>query len=851
MTSPLRIVSTACWRFPIYSQSFIYQELTQLANAGHDLTFLYAELDGTHPLPEQFAPVWRARRQMSLQAAAFEEDYRYFQRRSSDRLNTLVLLLVEASGLSPAELHSHQHFRQGISYARIVEPLRPDYLHSYFFYEGSLFTFIASFLLGVPRGISCYSDHLLGDYVLKAVDLQIRHAHVVVATSRRIKDELLMLAPGVEPERIVVKPNAVNAQRFPLAHHVEPAPGEPFRLVCVSRFDRKKGLTYLLHAVRRLLDMHTRVELHLVGTIDPDQKDSAEYGREIESLIQRLGLGAVVHLEGRRGEAEVREFLARAHVFVAPFVEMPGGDKDGIPTTILEAMASGLPVVATDAGSITEVVRHGEDGVIVPQRDAQALANAVRALLDDATLRARLGASAAARARSAFDVDACEHVFHRALNGIAGGRRSAELSMPQPVPAFPHDMSLDVESRRPPKLHAATIKTVLERPADAAHVPAPDDTAAVGRTIIVVTYNNLVFNRLCIESVLANTRAVGYEIIVIDNASTDGTVEYLRALSSRDRRLRVTFNQENRGYAPAVNQGLALAKGDALVLLNNDTIVPEQWLARLLRHLDDPSVGLVGAVTNRSGNEAQIDAPYSTYGEFLAFARRLGPARLGQSFDIRTATMFCAAMRRDVYERVGGLDERFAVGMFEDDDYSMRVREAGYAVRCAEDTFVHHFGQASFGDLAARGEYGAVFHANRQKWEAKWGRAWTPYQLRENASYGGLIGEIRALVRETVPRDAGVAVISKGDPALLELDGRRAWHFPQNDRGEYAGFYPATSDEAIDMLERARSEGARFLVVPASAFWWLEHYGGFAEHLAREYRFVSPDPARAAIVDLR
>ena len=93
-------------------------------------------------------------------------------------------------GLSPAALLDHEHVLHAFSFTRAVEAWRADYLHSYFFYEQSLFTWVASSLLGLPRGVSCYADHVLDDYALKAIRLQLADAAVVVATSRRIRDEL-------------------------------------------------------------------------------------------------------------------------------------------------------------------------------------------------------------------------------------------------------------------------------------------------------------------------------------------------------------------------------------------------------------------------------------------------------------------------------------------------------------------------------------------------------------------------------------------------------------------------------------------------------------------------------------
>ena len=194
--------------------------------------------------------------------------------------------------------------------------------------------------------------------------------------------------------------------------------------------------------------------------------------------------------------------------------------------------------------------------------------------------------------------------------------------------------------------------------------------------------------------------------------------------------------------------------------------------------------------------------------------------------------MFCVAMRRDVFEKVGPLDEQFAVGMFEDDDYSRRVRAAGFKIICAEDVFVHHFGQASFGELCSNGEYDRVLDSNRKRFEKKWNVKWQPHARRITPEYEALRERVHAAAAQ-LPSAAKILVVSKGDDALVKFPSRHGAHFPQATDGSYANLYPADSAEAIAHLEKLRAAGANYFLLPQPAFWWLEHYAGLREHLEK------------------
>ncbi len=433
-------------------------------------------------------------------------------------------------------------------------------------------------------------------------------------------------------------------------------------------------------------------------------------------------------------------------------------------------------------------------------------------------------------------------------SGVVLGALLSELDIASPARAWalPHDLVLVPRGRRPITLGEETEQVVLGRPLPARRTGG--DAPATRASIVVVTFNNLLFTRMCLESVLDDSAGPPFELIVVDNASTDGTIAYLGELATRDRRLRTIFNDTNRGFAAAANQGMAAAAAGTLILLNNDTILPPRWLRRLTAHLADPTVGAVGPLTNRIGTEAEIQVSYTTYGQLLDFAERRFLAEAGRRSDVAMLAMFCMALRRDVVDRVGPLDERFAVGLLEDDDYALRLKRQGYRLVLAEDVFVHHFGQASFAKLVPTGEYAEILGANLQRFREKWGIEWQPYARRPMPSYEEMIEQVRRVAADLLPSDATVVVISRGDDDLLQLGAsRRAWHFPQRDDGVYAGHYPGESSAAIKHLEELRARGAEFVLIPRTAIWWLDYYTDFHQHLRRNYRFM-PDPAGSCLV---
>ena len=249
-------------------------------------------------------------------------------------------------------------------------------------------------------------------------------------------------------------------------------------------------------------------------------------------------------------------------------------------------------------------------------------------------------------------------------------------------------------------------------------------------SVVVIAYNNKELTRACIDSIFENTTYPALEVIVVDNASTDGTAQMLAELKNDRAGMNLYANTKNMGFARAVNQALRKCNGRYVFVVNNDVIVTRGSLSRLIRHLkNDPAIGLICPVTNSAGNEVSLELPaqYPPDQKWLfSFALRTSRELRGMLFPIRTVPLYLAGLTRTVLEEVGMLDERFEIGMFEDDDWSHRVRLGGHTTVCAEDVFVFHAGRAAF-KLLGEGQYLRVFSENKKRYEAKWGTSWIPY----------------------------------------------------------------------------------------------------------------------------
>lgn len=235
-------------------------------------------------------------------------------------------------------------------------------------------------------------------------------------------------------------------------------------------------------------------------------------------------------------------------------------------------------------------------------------------------------------------------------------------------------------------------------------------------SIIILTRNNLEYTKMCLESIRRYTPEP-HEIIVVDNGSTDGTIEYLEAQED----VKLIKNGLNLGFALGNNLGLREARGEYIVILNNDTLVTEGWLTRLINSAQsNPQVGIVGPRSNYVvGVQLVKNVPYGDNMDAMQeFARQWSLENSGRYEEALRVIGFCMLVKREVIEKIGGFDPYYEAGNFEDDDFCIRAQRAGFKIRIAHDVFIHHFGSKTF--QSENIDYRQVMLTNWERFKSKW-----------------------------------------------------------------------------------------------------------------------------------
>lgn len=408
--TPLPKVGYVMKRYPRFSETFVVNEILAHEAAGQQIEIFalrgVAETHFQDIIGRVRAPVTRIPEQF----------------RGAD---TLWRLIAEAQAELPGSWDALRDMgamegrdvAQAIILALAAKRRGVAHLHAHFGTVATSVARIAAALAGIGYSFTAHAKDIYYDYdEPQHLDLKMRDATDIVTVSDYNLDHLARRFPADAP-RITRIYNGLDLDRFA---HAAPRPGAG-HVLAVGRLVEKKGFHILIEAIRLLHGAGRPVTCRIVGQ-----------GEEQENLafqIADAGLSQAVELVGPMAQDAVMAQMREAAVLACPCVVGGDGNRDGLPTVLLEAMALGLPCVSTDVTGIPELVRDGQTGLLVPEGDPEALADALARMLDDAALRDRLSHGARALIEADYDVtrsaEALRGVFARAIAGRTDGLRGA------------------------------------------------------------------------------------------------------------------------------------------------------------------------------------------------------------------------------------------------------------------------------------------------------------------------------------------------------------------------------------------------------------------------------------------
>jgi glycosyltransferase involved in cell wall biosynthesis len=385
---------------PDISHTFVYREVLAMKRHGADFIPIALEEGDRavlHPEAKELLEVAMFLRKISLSQYLFY--YLFFSLRFPGRMAELIRLYQpHANGdkllfLRVDQFHNSLHPLHGVRLAWMLRKLGVTSLHAYGSTYPTTRAMTASCLLGIPFSTTAFVDFDF-EYDFKLLPEKLRRSTFFITHTDFCKTRLRGVVPDLDIGKIRTIRIGVDPEQWRPAQQPENADGS--RLVAVCRFVEKKGLDVLLRASAILKKRNLPFQCLLIG-------DGPEMGR-LQSLVAELNLEGEVRFTGAISTDGVRSFLVPNNVIVVPSVYARDGERDGIPTVLVEALACGVPAVASAISGIPELIDDGESGLLVPERDAERLASAIEAVLTNPDLRARFGPNGRRKVLRDFDV---------------------------------------------------------------------------------------------------------------------------------------------------------------------------------------------------------------------------------------------------------------------------------------------------------------------------------------------------------------------------------------------------------------------------------------------------------------
>lgn len=371
--------------FPRFSQTFVLNELLAHEEAGLPLNIFSMRLSDDTRFHESLAHVQSPVTHV-LKPTGKSYDFVAELRATYEMMPAVMDVIARNPWVLAGDM------QQAMVLARTVRQRGIRHLHAHFGTIATTVSRLAAAMAGITYSFTAHAKDIFHESV-SARDFRskVEDAAAIVTVSKYNVDHLAAEHPSIAG-RLVHVNNGLDLEQF---SYGDPSERQPL-VLGVGRFVEKKGFAYLIEACAEILERlpGARCEIIGVGVLE----------EELKAQVDRLGLGRSVTLPGPQPQGEVRARLRQASVLAAPCVVAADGDRDGLPTVLLEAMALGTPVVSTDVTGIPEVLEDGVTGLTVPQKDSSALAAACVRLLEDAGLRRKLAVNARRQIEERFDI---------------------------------------------------------------------------------------------------------------------------------------------------------------------------------------------------------------------------------------------------------------------------------------------------------------------------------------------------------------------------------------------------------------------------------------------------------------
>jgi glycosyltransferase involved in cell wall biosynthesis len=400
------VVGYVLRKFPKLSETFVLNEILGLESLGVKVQ-IFSLLPPRDPrfhegLARLKAPVWYvpgfSDRKVLLRTA------REARRRYGGRYwRTLARVL------SSGRPTLYWRFLQAAYIAERAARRRVVRFHAHFATRATTVAGLVSSISGLPYSFTAHAvDIYRHDVSSKVLKKKVAQSDLAVTVSQANVEHLGGLADGSR-DKIVLVHNGIDVSKFA----PRDKPGDaPFTILCVARLVEKKGCEYLIDACAYLAERGAPFRCWIIGR--------GNLRRKLLAQIDRLDLGDRVRLLGGCTQKQVLKRYHAADLYVLPSIVGSDGNREGLPVSLVEALACGIPVVSTATAGIPEVVRDEQNGLLVPERDSRALAGAMARLIEDRQLYDRLRTHARSSVEGVFDIERTSAELRRLF---AGGRK--------------------------------------------------------------------------------------------------------------------------------------------------------------------------------------------------------------------------------------------------------------------------------------------------------------------------------------------------------------------------------------------------------------------------------------------